>query len=145
MIHPALDAAMIFTSIMLTLAGVAAEGKPEPGGIIGNTYLFCICMGGCGIGAALYLAINAISFKIEETTLVRVIKFICSFLIGGVFTPWFIHERQLDESAENVLMLSAVFGLIGWPVLLTLLPWALSFIPNLVRTKAGDPPKPAGP
>lgn len=131
--HPVLACAQAVIAFFLIGAGLEAQGKPEVGGVIGNTYLTLVCMGGAGIGGFIYVVMNAFTLKVQETSAVRGLKFIVSLLIGCVFTPWAIHHYSLSEEPSDILALSTLVGLVGWGVVMTLLPWAASFIPNAIK------------
>lgn len=147
MFHPALAFAQFAISIFFISAGLLAQGRVEPGGIIGNTYLTFICMGGSGIGGFLYVVMNSFTIKAQETSGVRALKFICSFFIGLVFAAWIIPYMGWDQTPGNVFAISCLAGLLGWGVLMTMMPWAATFIPTLIKTVIGmktgiDPEQP---
>ncbi len=131
--HPVLALAQILISLLFIGSGMIAEGKVEAGGIIGNTYLTLVCMGGAGVGGFIYVVMNAFTLKVQETSAVRGLKFIVSLLIGSIATPWMIHHYQWSEEPSDILALSTLVGLVGWGVVMTLLPWAASFIPNAIK------------
>ncbi len=131
--HPVLSCAQILIAMFFIGAGMIAEGKVEAGGIIGNTYLTLVCMGGAGVGGFIYVVMNAFTLKVPETSAVRGLKFIVSLLIGCVVTPWAIHHYNLSEEPSDILALSTLVGLVGWGVVMTLLPWAASFVPNAIK------------
>jgi len=134
MIHPVLDAASLIIAMLLGTAGMLAQGQPEPGGIIGNTYLTFVCMAGAGAGGLLYVIANAFTLKVAESSAVRAVKFVASFILGCTFSPWAFDYFHWSQTPANVLGLSTLVGLVGWGVVLTLLPWSAGAFGSAIKT-----------
>lgn len=134
MFHPAIFLMQAATSLAVMAAGLAVEGKAEPGGIFGNTYLTLFCAGGSGIGGCLYIIFNYLTLKTAETTVSRILKFLASFMIGMTAGPSIILHFHLSQAAEDVLGTSVLMGLFGWSLLTALFPWLKNFFANLIKS-----------
>lgn len=123
------------------------QGQPEPdgGGIIGNTYLFCMVIAGGIAGAGASLAL----LPRKETVAQQFARFfvgsggaiiVTPFIVRYVKIPWY--GDVLPQTPEVLLPAGAVVGLTVYAVLLRALP----AIVNAWSKKAEDmtgatPPK----
>lgn len=126
MLHPILAAANFIGAFLLFVAGMVMQGQPEPdgGGIIGNTYLFCMVTAGGMVGSAISLAV----MPRKETLTQQLVRFIVG--AGGAMTttPAIVlyatipYIGKLPQTPEVLLASGTVVGLTLYGVLCRMLP-----------------------
>ena len=122
MLHPALLLGQIIFSISCLSGALLAEGQPELGGLFTNTYLTYFCVGGSVLGGVLFVILNAVTFKIVESSLARCLKFLGSVIIGVWIVPMLFDYFKLSQNSTTVSFWSILIGLIGWSVLSAVFP-----------------------
>lgn len=147
MVHPVLAIANLIGAFLVFIAGMVMQGQPEPdgGGILGNTYLFCVVLAGGMAGSAISLVV----MPRVETIVQQFTRFAVGAGFSLVATPVIVlyatipYIGRLPQTPEVLLASGAVVGMTGYGILCRALPAIINAWAKKVEdvSSTSTPPK----
>lgn len=146
MIHPVLAIANVIGAFLVFIAGMVMQGQPEPdgGGILGNTYLFCVVLAGGMAGSAISLVVMPRKETMKEQ--------FARFAVGAggalITTPVLVLYvnfptlGHLPQTPEVLLASGALVGMTVYGLLCRLLPAAINAWSKKAENVLNTPDKP---